>query len=306
MDTPHLRPPLGLCRSASVNDTMLRQNTGFTQSRLTDGVIEPRTTSLGSFPGYDVNRCVNDISRCFQVDDMVDGNHVFISQNDSLSQASYLTESSAYGSDASILTSCSENDLNDSLEYLTPTSRDVTQVQQRLRKHFTRPNSSSIGSLREISNESLDISGSPESQGSVIALQRQLVESYKTIERLNAENESLKFKCSTLLSRLSETERTCSERQLECEHLKQLLDSSVKNESGIISLNTGSTSEIHENKSHGFKQFCEHLSKEMTDDVITDYLDILRVNIGQIFHKISSALLHVHMYNYSINIFVKR
>lgn len=261
--------------------------------RLPDNLIEPRTSSLTRVNEDDVSSDVifNNVTRNYRAEELVEGS-VFAPQNDSMSQASFLTESSAYSSGASWNnTSHSENDVITTMEPIA-TSRDFAQVPLRLNPSLTRPNRSSIGSIREISNNCPDISSSANSQGFMLTLQSQLVESYRTIERLTAENESLKFKCSTLLSRLSDTERNYNEKFSECEDLKRMLergnsarenDEYCARENGDHCKNnsdgaTGSTSSDSDLSQHGFKQFCEHLSKEISEENALEMQEILRVS----------------------------
>lgn len=262
-------------------------------SRLPDNLIEPRTSSFTRVNEDDVSSDVmfNNVNRNYRAEESVEGS-VFASQNDSMSQASFLTESSAYSSGVSWNnTSHSENDVITTGEHIA-TSRDFAQVPLRLNSSLTRPNRSSIGSIREISNNCPDITSSGNSQGFMLTLQSQLVESYRTIERLTTENESLKFKCSTLLNRLCDTERNYNEKFSECEDLKRLLergtsarenDESCARENGDHCKNncdgaTGSTSWDSDLSTHGFKQFCEHLSKEISEENTLEMQEILRVS----------------------------
>lgn len=261
--------------SLSDNNNSLRNGITVNNYRKQEDLIEPRTSSIGSLPGIDARRN----ARCYSP---TDGSPVFASNSDS-----YLTESSAYSSDTSwnnntsSMTSSSENDIMGSLESPTPIIRDMPNIKRYIPANVTRPNRSSIGSLREINTEYLD-DLSP-SQGYVSALQRQLVESYRIIERLTSENESLKFKCSTLLNRLADKEQTCGDKDGEFENVRHSMDSPVFGNhvqqdvtSSTLDITTLCDADIN---GHGFKQLCEHMNKEMSDDSLQEVQDILRVSI---------------------------
>ena len=262
--------------SMSDNNTNIRN--GYMQYngtyRQPEDQIEPRTTSMGSLSG-------NDVRRTHQCYSPLEGSPVFVSQSDSMSQASYLTESSAYSSDTSWNnTSGSENDVMCSLDYQTPMARDMPNIKRYLPAHVTRPNRSSIGSLREMHSECMDEFNT--SQGYIAALQSQLVESYKTIERLTSENESLKFKCSTLLNRLTDTEQICGDKN-DSDVMRHAAYSHV-HENGVHeklvsqALDKPTSCDTDLTK-HGFKQYCEHVSKELSDDTVLEIQEILRVSI---------------------------
>ena len=116
----------------------------------------------------------------------------------------------------------------------------------------------------------------------VAKLNKQLVESYKNNEQLTIENDSLKFKCSTLLNRLTETEQQLRDKQQELACLEELLEQQRQLRSRTeASAGTGSC-EISETKSrerNGLLQFTEHIGKSMTEDALDEMQDVLRVGV---------------------------
>lgn len=272
LDVPPPRPPIARSTSFSGNREALLS--GSSESKVSQ--MAARTNSVGSIP-YDSSRTfLNDVR---QSDKSVSKEfstqtYSHSHQESSLSQSSSdFTDTSAYSSDTSWRTSSmtSAHEPTESSDYSvinSPSSRSGPELPPRARTP-QRPNRLSIGSMRDLYD------GSPDAE-----LKKQLVESYRQTEKLAKENEVLNFKCSTLLSRLSDTEQLCNERLKECDSLKELVDAKIldikEKECVIQALKARTINVCNDMSKNGFKHFSERLNKTLSEEVADELHEILR------------------------------
>lgn len=281
LDIPPPRPPISRSTSFSGNhgDTHNTADSGGDQRTLQ---IAARTNSVGCIPYESSRNFLNDVSRTFTSSEYVNQLPSLSHQESLLSQTSSdLTDTSAYSSDASwrtpSVTSSGGTEAMESSDYSvfgTSANRTVPDIPPRSRAP-SRPQRLSIGSMRDIGDSGADVEF-------VKTLNKQLVESYKQTEKLVTENETLKFKCSTLLGRLTDTEQLCNMRSKECESLKELVDAKcvdLKEKDVVIqTLKEQYVPPDTEPENNGFKQFSERLNKTLSDDILTELQEILRVS----------------------------
>lgn len=274
LDVPPPRPPIGRSISFSgKNDSPFRANTPAQGGLQTAS----RTHSVGSIPS-DSQKLLNDVNRTLSSAEYA--NRLSLVHHDnSLSQPlSDLTDSSAYSSDYSYrttsLTSSGGNEATESSDYSSVygNSRKVPELPPRS-PIPSRPDRLSI-TLRDYTEGN--------DAGLVLLLRKQLVESYKQTEKLTSENETLNFKCSTLLGRLSETEQMCSERRKECDSIKDMLEDKrkelIEKENVIQTLRYQSVINKDFSKT-GFRHLATRLNKEMSEDTLAELHEILRVSL---------------------------
>lgn len=277
LDVPPPRPPIARSTSFSGNREALLNNSDCSeQHKMSQMAL--RTNSVGSIP-YDTSRnFLNDVNHALCTE-FVAPTYTLSQQEISLSQtSSEFTDTSAYSSDTSWRTSSmASTGVNEPTEssdytvYNSTSTRTVPELPPRSRVP-QRPTRLSIGSLKELYD------GSPDAE-----LKKQLVESYRQTEKLAKDNEALNFKCSTLLSRLSDTEQLCNERLKECESLKELIDAKTfdlkEKECVIQTLKAKSVAVSDELTRNGFKQLSERLNKTLSDETVDEVHEILRVCI---------------------------
>ncbi|KAH3715660.1 ankycorbin-like [Dreissena polymorpha] len=275
---PPPRPPTTLGRSISFSGHHSRPPSSSrlpSEHAFLNPHMEVRANSVGNMNQLRPNDA-GDAIRNYSSMEYVNANHLFDSE---LSSPTELSESSAYSSDTSwnttSITSSPRNVPLNTCDQIVP-QRDTPQMLHAPRQ--IRPNRSSLGSMMQFdSNCGIDVNSSV--REFVAKLNKQLVESYKNNEQLTIENDSLKFKCSTLLNRLTETEQQLRDKQQELACLEELLEQQRQLRSRTeASAGTGSC-EISETKSrerNGLLQFTEHIGKSMTEDALDEMQDVLR------------------------------
>ncbi|XP_052781431.1 ankycorbin-like [Mya arenaria] len=294
---PPPRPPITLGRSISFNghNTVDRQRSVRepVENALLPSPIDGRTQSVGCIAQYDnTSRHLNDVNKSFSSSDYI--NHSQLSayncanESDS-SVPTELSESSAYSSDSSWSTSLMTQS-NVGIEASGPYdqsahARDMTYLNMRHQSLSNRPLRTSIGSMRELEacvpQESSDKHSSREFMSK---LNKQLVDSYKHIEKLSSENETLKFKCSALLSRLNETEKILSEKERECEVLRNMLEVKSQefrgNDDESRNAHAQNEPEMTVQRTQGgLRALTEHLGKVMSEEGIQELNDSLKETV---------------------------
>lgn len=275
LDVPPPRPPIGRSVSFSGKHNQSSNTAIATQPNLQ----QSRTHSVPTIAvPYDIQKPLNDMNKSFKSSEYMNRLPAVNLQENSLSQpSSDVTDSSAYSSDYSYRTpsfqSTSGSEATEGSDYsvLFGSSRKVPELPPRSPVQPHRPNRLSVGSLNNYTD-----GNDPEL---AFVLKKQLVESYKQTEKLTAENESLNFKCSTLLSRLNETEQMCADKAKECESAKDLLEAKNKEvmDKDKLIQTLKSTPVISSDISKtGFKKLATRLNKELSEDTAAELQEILR------------------------------
>jgi len=292
LEVPPPRPPQALGRSVSFSGSVNGSHVTLPRVPVENALpmaapMEIRTRSASNISHLDGTHRFNDIKSAISSDYVNNIGQICGLQLDPDSSVpTYISESSAYSSDSSystsLMTSSSLGHDVNSMYDQTSLTRNMAFANVHNPRPPVRPSRVSVGSTREFgAHFKHDVDDN--TQVFVSKLNKQLVDSYKHIEKLTSDNDALKFKCSALLSRLSETERLYQDKDRECQVLKNMLDMKTKeindqsnmkparctHESSVAMANTTNTS--------GLKTFTEHLGKVLSEDAVTELNDVLRV-----------------------------
>ena len=152
----------------------------------------------------------------------------------------------------------------ESIDHSVVEHLETNEINPQLRRHGLHTENGvrlqrfSVGSMREMVHQNKD--------HEIAVLQNQLVSSYKCIETLTKENENLKFKSSTLLERLTETESQLSAMTVKCETLAELLDKEKRQVHAIQQDQTLKSQQMLEtaidDPMDGFKELAKRFAKE--------------------------------------------